>query len=180
MAGPLAGLKVLEMAGLGPAPFCAMMLADMGADVVRIERPGMVSVTGATGPTDVLSRNRRILTLDLKDGAALESVLALVERADILIEGFRPGVMERLGLGPEPCNRRRRHALAILIPKPLPMQRVRRTTAQALSPHGAGQTRIGPTPVVERMIPRPALHRQRAVLDAVFWTEHKQPAPSQG
>jgi alpha-methylacyl-CoA racemase len=107
MAGPLAGLKVLEMAGLGPAPFCAMMLADMGADVVRIERPATASVTGATGPSDVLSRNRRILKLDLKDGAALKSVLALVERADILIEGFRPGVMERLGLGPEPCLSRR-------------------------------------------------------------------------
>lgn len=107
MAGPLAGLKVLEMAGLGPAPFCAMMLADMGADVVRIERPGTTSVTGTTGAYDVLSRNRRILKLNLKDGTALESVLALAERADILIEGFRPGVMERLGLGPEPCLSRR-------------------------------------------------------------------------
>lgn len=107
MTGPLAGLKVLEMAGLGPAPFCAMMLADMGADVVRIERPGAASVTGTTGAFDVLSRNRRVLTLNLKDGAALESVLAMVERADILIEGFRPGVMERLGLGPEPCLSRR-------------------------------------------------------------------------
>ena len=107
MAGPLAGLKVLEMAGIGPAPFCAMMLADMGADVVRIERPGTASVTGTTGAFDVLSRNRRVLALNLKDGAALESVLALVERADILIEGFRPGVMERLGLGPEPCLARR-------------------------------------------------------------------------
>ena len=107
MAGPLAGLRVIEMAGLGPAPFCAMMLADMGADVVRIERPGAASVTGATGAFDILSRNRRVLTLDLKDGAAVESALALVERADILIEGFRPGVMERLGLGPEPCLLRR-------------------------------------------------------------------------
>jgi alpha-methylacyl-CoA racemase len=107
MAGPLAGLKVLEMAGLGPAPFCAMMLADMGADVVRIERPSATSVTGTAGAFDVLSRNRRVLKLNLKDGAALESVLALVERADILIEGFRPGVMERLGLGPESCLSRR-------------------------------------------------------------------------
>ena len=107
MAGPLDGLKVLEMAGLGPAPFCAMMLADMGADVVRIERPGTASVTGTTGAYDVLSRNRRILKLNLKEGAALDSVLALVERADILIEGFRPGVMERLGLGPELCLSRR-------------------------------------------------------------------------
>ena len=107
MAGPLDGLKVIEMAGLGPAPFCAMMLADMGADVVRIERPGATSVTGTTGAYDVLSRNRRILKLNLKEGAAVESVLALVERADILIEGFRPGVMERLGLGPEICLSRR-------------------------------------------------------------------------
>lgn len=107
MAGPLYGLKVIEMAGLGPAPFCAMMLADMGADVVRIERPGTASVTGATGAHDVLSRNRRILKLNLKEGAALESVLALTEQADILIEGFRPGVMERLGLGPEICLARR-------------------------------------------------------------------------
>jgi alpha-methylacyl-CoA racemase len=107
MTGPLAGLKVIEMAGLGPAPFCAMMLADMGADVVRIERPGTTSVTGTAGAFDVLSRNRRVLQLNLKDDAALESVLALVERADILIEGFRPGVMERLGLGPEPCLSRR-------------------------------------------------------------------------
>ena len=107
MAGPLDGLKVIEMAGLGPAPFCAMMLADMGADVVRIERPGATSVTGTNGAYDVLSRNRRILKLNLKEDAALESVLALVERADILIEGFRPGVMERLGLGPEICLSRR-------------------------------------------------------------------------
>ncbi|HEX8885737.1 MAG TPA: CoA transferase, partial [Noviherbaspirillum sp.] len=108
MAGPLAGLKVLEMAGLGPAPFCAMMLADMGADVVRIERPSATSVTGTAGAFDVLSRNRRVLKLNLKDGAALESVLALVDRADILIEGFRPGVMERLGVGYERLARENR------------------------------------------------------------------------
>ena len=103
MTGPLAGLKVVEMAGLGPAPFCAMMLADMGADVVRIERPNAASVTGAQGRFDVTARSRRTLAMDLKDPAAVARVLALVARADVLIEGFRPGVMERLGLGPAPC-----------------------------------------------------------------------------
>jgi alpha-methylacyl-CoA racemase len=107
MAGPLQGLKVVEMAGLGPAPFCAMMLADMGADVVRIERPGAPSVTGAAGRFDVTARSRTALALDLKNPLATSAVLALVEQADVLIEGFRPGVMERLGLGPEPCMARR-------------------------------------------------------------------------
>ena len=107
MAGPLQGLKVVEMAGLGPAPFCAMMLADMGADVVRIERPGAATVTGAAGKFDIMARSRRVLALDLKHPAAVDAVLALVERADVLIEGFRPGVMERLGLGPEVCMARR-------------------------------------------------------------------------
>ncbi len=107
MAGPLQGLKVVEMAGLGPAPFCAMMLADMGADVVRIERPGAPSVTGAAGKFDVTARSRRVLALDLKNPLATGAVLALVEQADVLIEGFRPGVMERLGLGPEACMARR-------------------------------------------------------------------------
>ena len=90
MAGPLQGLKVVEMAGLGPAPFCAMMLADMGADVVRIERPGAPSVTGAAGKFDVTARSRRVLALDLKNPLATGAVLALVEQADVLIEGFRP------------------------------------------------------------------------------------------
>jgi len=107
MAGPLQGLKVVEMAGLGPAPFCAMMLADMGADVVRIERPGSTNVTGAAGKFDVTARSRRVLALDLKNPVAIDAVLALVDRADVLIEGFRPGVMERLGLGPETCMARR-------------------------------------------------------------------------
>jgi alpha-methylacyl-CoA racemase len=107
MAGPLQGLKVLEMAGLGPAPFCAMMLADRGADVVRIERPGAASVTGAAGKFEVTARSRRVLALDLKNPAASSAVLALVDQADVLIEGFRPGVMERLGLGPEVCMGRR-------------------------------------------------------------------------
>ncbi|MET0961496.1 MAG: CaiB/BaiF CoA-transferase family protein [Noviherbaspirillum sp.] len=107
MPGPLEGLKVLELAGIGPAPFCAMMLADMGADVVRIERPGAASVTGADGRFDILRRSRRVLALDLKDPDAVATVLALAGQADALIEGFRPGVMERLGLGPEVCLARR-------------------------------------------------------------------------
>lgn len=98
MAGPLSGLRIVEFAGIGPGPFCAMVLADMGADVVRIARPG-----AAIDPNDVLARSRTVFNLDLRDSQALEQVLTLIERADALIEGYRPGVMERLGLGPEVC-----------------------------------------------------------------------------
>jgi alpha-methylacyl-CoA racemase len=107
MPGPLEGLKVVEMAGLGPAPFCAMMLADSGAEVVRIERPGAASVAGVEGRFDVTARNRRVLALDLKKPATVDAVLRLIDRADVLIEGFRPGVMERLDLGPDICLARR-------------------------------------------------------------------------
>ena len=103
MAGPLSGVRIIEIAGIGPGPFAAMMLADMGAEVVRVERAQSVR-EGATGAHwDVLLRGRRNVALDLKhpDGAA--TLLQLVERADALIEGFRPGVMERLGVGPEQC-----------------------------------------------------------------------------
>ncbi|MEX0962807.1 MAG: CaiB/BaiF CoA-transferase family protein [Pseudohongiellaceae bacterium] len=98
--GPLNGLKVLEMAGIGPAPFCAMMLADMGAEVIRIDR---LNQKGRGHRANVLNRGRRSIALDLKNPASVEAVLRLVEQADALIEGFRPGVMERLGLGPEVC-----------------------------------------------------------------------------
>ena len=98
--GPLQGLKVIEMAGIGPAPFCSMMLADMGADVVRVER---ASVRPDRRETDCLLRNRRSIALDLGHPAAVEALLELVAGADVLIEGFRPGVMERRGLGPEVC-----------------------------------------------------------------------------
>jgi len=104
MAGPLEGYRVVEVAGLGPAPFGAMMLADMGAEVIRIDRTDGVGVSGNEGSSwDLLNRGRRSVAVDLKhpDGAA--TVLALVERADALLEGFRPGVAERLGIGPEPC-----------------------------------------------------------------------------
>jgi alpha-methylacyl-CoA racemase len=110
MAGPLAGIRVIEMVGLGPCPFAAMMLADMGAEVIRIDRK---VVEGAPNPFpmlntrfDVMARGRRSLALNLKQPAAREVVKKLVEQADILIEGFRPGVMERLGLGPDDCMAR--------------------------------------------------------------------------
>jgi alpha-methylacyl-CoA racemase len=99
MTGALAGITVIELAGIGPAPFAGMMLADHGARVIRIERPGEGFSDFAK--RDVLSRNREILSLDLKQPEAIEQVLALVADADALIEGNRPGVIERLGLGPE-------------------------------------------------------------------------------
>ncbi|WP_447749304.1 CaiB/BaiF CoA transferase family protein [Pseudomonas nicosulfuronedens] len=104
MAGPLTGLKVIEMVGLGPAPFCAMLLADMGAEVIRVQRPGQA--LGERARFDVLGRGRRSIALDLRRSEGVETLLQLVEGADALIEGFRPGVMERLGLGPEQCQQR--------------------------------------------------------------------------
>jgi alpha-methylacyl-CoA racemase len=96
---PLAGLRILEMAGIGPGPFCGMMLADHGAEVIRVERPGP---PGFTDPTrDPLLRSRRTIVLDLKQPAAVAAVRRLAATCDGLIEGFRPGVMERLGLGPD-------------------------------------------------------------------------------
>ncbi|HEX2465909.1 MAG TPA: CaiB/BaiF CoA-transferase family protein [Thermoanaerobaculia bacterium] len=103
MTGPLSGTKVIEIAGIGPGPFCAMMLADMGAEVVRIDRR---SAAGEGSKFDVLNRGRRSLALDLKKQAAVTAILRMVRRADALIEGFRPGVMERLGLGPDLCLER--------------------------------------------------------------------------
>jgi alpha-methylacyl-CoA racemase len=105
--GPLAGVKVLELAGIGPGPFCGMMLADMGAEVVRVDRAG--SARGgdpAKPPLDVLARGRRSIAIDLKQPDGIETLLKLVEQSDVLIEGFRPGVMERLGLGPDVCAQR--------------------------------------------------------------------------
>jgi alpha-methylacyl-CoA racemase len=100
--GPLAGLRVVELAGIGPGPFAAMLLADLGADVLRIDRPGARPLAGAP-EHDLLNRGRRSVAVDLKDPAGATLVLDLVERADVLLEGFRPGVTERLGLGPEHC-----------------------------------------------------------------------------
>jgi alpha-methylacyl-CoA racemase len=102
MPGPLAGLKIIEIAGIGPGPFCAMMLADMGADVVRVDRAqNVMGGDPATPPADVMNRGRRSVGVDLKHPDGVETVLSLIEQADGLIEGFRPGVMERLGLGPD-------------------------------------------------------------------------------
>ncbi|MDK3255226.1 CaiB/BaiF CoA transferase family protein [Blastococcus capsensis] len=100
--GPLEGVRVVEFAGLGPGPFCGMLLADLGADVVRIDRRGARSgLLGSLGATSLLDRGKRSIALDLKDAADVEVVRALVRRSDVLLEGFRPGVMERLGLGPD-------------------------------------------------------------------------------
>ncbi|RKT85546.1 alpha-methylacyl-CoA racemase [Saccharopolyspora antimicrobica] len=96
--GPLAGVKVVELAGIGPAPFCAMLLADLGAEVVRVDRP-----TASGGEGDLLNRGKRSVQVDLKHERGAEAVLALVEQADVLLEGLRPGVTERLGVGPEQC-----------------------------------------------------------------------------
>jgi alpha-methylacyl-CoA racemase len=106
--GPLAGFKIVEMAGIGPAPFCAMMLSDMGAEVIRVDRthrPNDVEflTKGRQGATQ---RGRRTLSIDLKQAGAAEALLGVIDHADALIEGFRPGVMERLGLGPDICLRR--------------------------------------------------------------------------
>ncbi|QDO97533.1 CoA transferase [Ferrovibrio terrae] len=102
--GPLKGLKVIEMAGIGPGPFCAMMLSDMGADVIRIDRADAVGAKGERDPRfEILNRGRPSIALDLKKPQAIELVLKLVKDADVLMEGFRPGVMERLGLGPAEC-----------------------------------------------------------------------------
>jgi alpha-methylacyl-CoA racemase len=112
--GPLEGVKIVELAGIGPAPFCAMLLSDMGAEVIRVDRASNVGhddsrVGGPTGEEhrfNLLARGRRNIAVDLKNPAGVAAVLRLIDRADALIEGFRPGVMERLGLGPDVCRAR--------------------------------------------------------------------------
>ena len=105
--GPLSGVRIIELAGIGPGPFCAMMLADMGADVIRVDRADRVRGGDPNvPPADVLARGRRSIGVDLKSPEGVETVMKLVERADGLIEGFRPGVTERLGLGPDDCAAR--------------------------------------------------------------------------
>ncbi len=101
--GPLEGLKIIEITGIGPGPFCGMMLSDMGAEVLRIDRAGSVGMAGDRASGDYLARGRRSVGVDLKNPIGVETVLRLVGKADGLIEGFRPGVMERLGLGPDVC-----------------------------------------------------------------------------
>ncbi len=102
--GPLAGIKIVEVGGIGPGPFCCMLLADLGAEVVRIDRPaGHDGGAPIEARFDLLHRGRRSVQMDLKKPEAVAAVLRLVAQADVLIEGFRPGVMERLGLGPDAC-----------------------------------------------------------------------------
>lgn len=103
--GPLSGVRVVELAGIGPGPFAAMLLADLGADVVRVDRPGGGAL--AINPEyDITNRNKRSVIVDLKAADGADRVLDLVDRADVLIEGYRPGVAERLGVGPEACHAR--------------------------------------------------------------------------
>lgn len=102
MSGPLSGYRIVEIAGIGPGPFCGMMLADMGADVVRVDRSGAVADVSTNSP-EVLNRSRKSIGVNLKHPDGVEVVMKLVETADGLIEGFRPGVAERLGIGPEAC-----------------------------------------------------------------------------
>ncbi len=105
--GPLQGVKIIEVAGIGPGPFAAMMLSDMGADVVRVDRASnAMGGDPATPPADVLSRGRRSVALDLKSPEGVAVLMDLVEQADVLIEGYRPGVAERLGFGPDDCAAR--------------------------------------------------------------------------
>src|SRR5262245_21238660 len=99
--GPLRGVKVVELAGIGPGPHACMILADLGADVIRVDRPGGQLLTG--GPSDLLNRGRPSVALDLKHPDGIATVLDLVARADVLVEGLRPGTTERLGLGPDAC-----------------------------------------------------------------------------
>jgi alpha-methylacyl-CoA racemase len=101
MAGVLQGVTVIELAGIGPGPFCGMMLADHGARVIRVERPGTSGRFGDGGNRDILNRSRERIELDLKDPAAIEQLKAMVKDADALIEGYRPGVIERMGIGPD-------------------------------------------------------------------------------
>lgn len=100
--GPLRGVRVVEFAGIGPGPFAAMLLSDMGAEVVSIARPGQ----GRRNPRDFVNRGRKVVELDLKDAGHLAQALDLIAAADVLIEGFRPQVMERLGLGPDVALKR--------------------------------------------------------------------------
>jgi alpha-methylacyl-CoA racemase len=105
--GPLQGLKIIEVAGIGPGPFAAMMLSDMGADVIRVDRSAnAMGGDPAAPPADIFNRGRRSIALDLKSPEGIAVLLDLVEQADALIEGFRPGVAERLGFGPEVCAER--------------------------------------------------------------------------
>lgn len=105
-SGPLVGTKVIELAGIGPAPFAGMMLAELGAEVVRIERPGGSGLFAGSESIDLLNRGKKSALLDLKRPEAITAVLDMIGQADVLIEGYRPGVAEKLGLGPDICRDR--------------------------------------------------------------------------
>ena len=104
--GPLSGIKMIEIVGIGPCPFAAMMLSDLGAEILRVDRAGAKAFAYADPKMDFLARGRKSIEVDLKSESGRELLLELVERSDVLLEGFRPGVMERLGVGPEPCLER--------------------------------------------------------------------------
>ena len=106
--GPLAGYRILELGGIGPVPFAGMMLADLGAEVIRIDKPHGISSLSVDFADNILMRGRKSVTLDLKDENALRNVLHLVEASDGVIEGYRPGVAERLGIGPGVSRRQPR------------------------------------------------------------------------
>src|SRR5258708_39839819 len=103
LTGPLAGCRVVELAGIGPGPFAGMILADLGAEVVRVDRPGGDVLFAGAERFDLLNRGKKSVLLDLKRPADVQTALDLIARADVLIEGYRPGVTERLGVGPHEC-----------------------------------------------------------------------------
>ena len=105
--GPLKGFKIIEIAGIGPTQFCGMLLADMGAEIIRIDRPNVSDLgIGMPEKYNLMNRSRPTVRVDLKTTHGVDLVLRLCEQADAIFEGFRPGVMERLGLGPEVCAAR--------------------------------------------------------------------------
>ena len=104
--GPLSGFRIIEMAGIGPGPFAGMLLADMGAEVIRVDRASANMMSMGANPADITGRGRKSIAVNLKDPAGVEAVLKLLETADAIFEGFRPGVMEKLGLGPDVCQAR--------------------------------------------------------------------------
>lgn len=105
--GPLAGMQVVEVVGLGPGPFCGMLLSDMGAEVIAVDRPSAAEAADTSKPaTNAMNRGKRSIAVDLKTPEGVEVVLALAERADVLFEPYRPGVAERLGIGPDTCLER--------------------------------------------------------------------------
>jgi len=102
--GPLNGVKIIEVGGIGPGPFCGMMLSDMGAEIIRVERKGGLSLSDPK--YDLLTRNRKSISINLRDQQGVETLLKMIEQVDALQEGFRPGVMEKLGIGPDDCLKR--------------------------------------------------------------------------